>query len=201
MEIQKIYSEVNTDEKLYSVLLSEDELALFSEAIEEKKTISKSDKDAIWMAKHLQTKKGREANIEAYDQEGPRNSHKLGKQVAKATAATVAAGDVIGHLTNRKDLKKSLKIAAKNKEAAKDLAKGLAKVQGKVAVLGAGLAGCAYLGTRGLHSINKKNADRSKEVSQRHQKVADINKVASGIMTEEEFASKYGKNIKPNKKN
>ncbi len=31
MEIQKIYSEVNTDERLYSVLLSEDELALFSE--------------------------------------------------------------------------------------------------------------------------------------------------------------------------
>ena len=31
MEIQKIFSEINTDEKLYSVLMSEDELALFSE--------------------------------------------------------------------------------------------------------------------------------------------------------------------------
>ena len=31
MEIQKIFSEVNTDEKLYSVLMNEDELAFFSE--------------------------------------------------------------------------------------------------------------------------------------------------------------------------
>lgn len=31
MEIQKIFSEIDTDEKLYSVLLSEEELALFSE--------------------------------------------------------------------------------------------------------------------------------------------------------------------------
>jgi hypothetical protein len=31
MEIQKIFSEVDTNEKLYSVLMSEEELALFSE--------------------------------------------------------------------------------------------------------------------------------------------------------------------------
>ena len=31
MEIQKIFSEIDTNEKLYSVLMSEDELALFSE--------------------------------------------------------------------------------------------------------------------------------------------------------------------------
>jgi hypothetical protein len=31
MEIQKIFSEIDTDEKLYSVLMSEEELALFSE--------------------------------------------------------------------------------------------------------------------------------------------------------------------------
>jgi hypothetical protein len=35
MEIQKIFSEIDTDEKLYSVLLSEDELALFSEISDE----------------------------------------------------------------------------------------------------------------------------------------------------------------------
>lgn len=35
MEIQKIFSEIDTEEKLYSVLLSEDELALFS-ALEKK---------------------------------------------------------------------------------------------------------------------------------------------------------------------
>ena len=31
MEIQKIFSEIDTDERLYSVLMNEDELALFSE--------------------------------------------------------------------------------------------------------------------------------------------------------------------------
>ena len=31
MEIQRIYSEIDTDEKLYSVLMNEEELALFSE--------------------------------------------------------------------------------------------------------------------------------------------------------------------------
>ncbi len=41
MEIQKIFSEINTDERLYSVLLSEDELALFSELQKEKEKKSK----------------------------------------------------------------------------------------------------------------------------------------------------------------
>ena len=34
MEIQKIFSEVDTDERLYSVLLTEDEVALFSEVMD-----------------------------------------------------------------------------------------------------------------------------------------------------------------------
>ena len=41
MEIQKIFSEINTDERLYSVLLSEDELALFSELQKGKEEKSK----------------------------------------------------------------------------------------------------------------------------------------------------------------
>ena len=34
MEIQKIFSEIDTDERLYSVLMSEEELSLYSEMIE-----------------------------------------------------------------------------------------------------------------------------------------------------------------------
>ena len=36
MEIQKIFSEIDTDEKLYSVLMSEDEYSLYSEFLEER---------------------------------------------------------------------------------------------------------------------------------------------------------------------
>jgi hypothetical protein len=35
MEIQKIFSEIDTDERIYSVLMDEDELALFN-ALEKK---------------------------------------------------------------------------------------------------------------------------------------------------------------------
>lgn len=37
MKIQKIFSEINTNEKLYSVLMNEDELALFSNILEDNK--------------------------------------------------------------------------------------------------------------------------------------------------------------------
>ena len=42
MEIQKIFSEVNTDEKLYSVLMNEEELALFS-ALEKKNELEQRE--------------------------------------------------------------------------------------------------------------------------------------------------------------
>jgi hypothetical protein len=44
MEIQKIFSEIDTGEKLYSILLSEEELALFSEI---QKNFTRGEKEAI----------------------------------------------------------------------------------------------------------------------------------------------------------
>lgn len=58
MEIQKIFSEINTDEKLYSVLLSEDELALFSEIQKEFGDIKKANKA---LKKAWEMKAGKEA--------------------------------------------------------------------------------------------------------------------------------------------
>ena len=44
MEIQKIFSEIDTDERIYSVLMSEDELALFSEIQKEFGDVKKANK-------------------------------------------------------------------------------------------------------------------------------------------------------------
>lgn len=46
MQIQKIFSDINGDEKLYSVLMTEEELAMFSEEVEEEKKSSKGKKAA-----------------------------------------------------------------------------------------------------------------------------------------------------------
>ena len=43
MEIQKIFSEIDTDERLYSVLMSEEEIREFSEYLEQKEYVSKRE--------------------------------------------------------------------------------------------------------------------------------------------------------------
>lgn len=48
MEIQKIFSEINTDEKIYSVLLNEEELALFSEIQKEFNNKAQKARRAKW---------------------------------------------------------------------------------------------------------------------------------------------------------
>lgn len=49
MEIQKIYSDVNTDEKLYSVLMNEDELTLFSEIQKEFNSKAAKERNYRWL--------------------------------------------------------------------------------------------------------------------------------------------------------
>ena len=63
MEIQKIFSEIDTDEKLYSVLLSEDELTLFSEisAELEQREFGKVKQANKALKKALEMKSGKEA--------------------------------------------------------------------------------------------------------------------------------------------
>ena len=83
------------EERLYSVLMTEEELALFSEKKEEK--LKTGDKVGIWLQKHLNTKKDREAVIEALE-EG--KWHKYGKQAAKGGAVGGAiSGAIVGGMT------------------------------------------------------------------------------------------------------
>ncbi len=197
------------EEKVYSVLMTEEELRIFADAKEQfdGKKIRIGSKARIWADKHLQTKKDREAMIEAYDQEGPRNSHKLGKQSAKYAVGGAALGAAIGtgaiaasepestkEVINR--TKRVLKVAAKNKKVAKAVAKDVAKVGAVGAGLAGATAGAAYLGTRGGRLIGKGIENISEGASHNSQKIADENKVASGKMSKGEFASKYGKNVK-----
>ena len=201
------------EEKTYSVLMTEDELALFSEIQKEfgdkieGQNIRIGSKARIWADKHLQTKKDREAIIEAYDQEGPRNSHKLGKQAAKwatgGTALGLAGAGVAAAVSDPEEAKevanrvgRVLKVATKNKKVAKAVAKDAAKLGGAVGALGAGVAGGAYLGARGGHLIRKGMENISESASHQSQKWADENKVASGKMSKEAFAKKYGKNVR-----
>ena len=201
--------EKKAEEKVYSVLMTEEELRIFADAKEQfdGKKIKIGSKVRIWADKHLQTKKDREAMIEAYDQEGPRNSHKLGKQSAKYAVGGSALGAAIGvgsiaasnpestkELINR--TKRVLKVATKNKKVAKAVAKNVAKASAIGAGLTGAAAGSAYLGTRGGHLIRKGIENISEKVSHDSQKIADENKVASGKMSKEEFASKYGKKVK-----
>jgi hypothetical protein len=205
-----------TAEKKYSVLMTEEEYKMFSEMIEAQKefgdkiegqNIRIGSKARIWADKHLQTKKDREAMIEAYDQEGSRNSHKLGKQAAKwatgGAAIGLAGAGVAAAVSDPEEAKevanrvgRVLKVATKNKKVAKAVAKDAAKIGGAVGAGIAGIAGGAYLGTRGGRLIGKGIENISESASHQAQKTADENKVASGKMSKEDFAKKYGKNVR-----
>jgi hypothetical protein len=70
MEIQKIFSEIDTEEKLYSVLMDEDELALFSEIsaeLEQREFNSKAQK-ARRLANTI--KNAAESGVKKYKSEG-----------------------------------------------------------------------------------------------------------------------------------
>lgn len=55
MEIQKIFSEIDTDERLYSVLLSDDELALFSEIQKEFNSKAAKERNNKWRHSQVQS--------------------------------------------------------------------------------------------------------------------------------------------------
>ena len=167
--VSEILTEDEYLERLYSE--TEAEQVEFSEKKKEKKEpkLTVGDKVGIWSAKHLQTKKDREAMIEAYDRDKG-DFHKLGKQTAKyAGAGGAVAGGVLGYM-----------------------AKGNKKAAAAGAAIGAaGYGGSAYLGTRLGGAGNKALRKISTDVDQRSQRVADRNKVAAGKMTKEEYAKKH----------
>ena len=178
MEITKIFSNVeDPEENLYSVLMSEDEVALYSEMIEElqmysdkedKPKLKTGDKIGIWAQKHLNTKKDREAVIEGY---GEGKWHKFGKRAAiyaGAGGATVG-GIVGGHL-----------------RGAKGAALG-------AALAGAGSAAAGYAGARSSGALRNTMAKHSGSVSDENKRIADRARVANGDMTKEQYAKKHNK--------
>ena len=169
MEIMKVFSSYDdygyVDERLYSVLMTEEELALFSEKKEEK--LKTGDKVGIWIQKHLNTKKDREAVIEALE-EG--KWHKYGKQAAKGGAVGGAIGGAI--------------IGGIMKGGAKGAAVGSA--------LGSAIgASGAYLGSRVGGALRNLKAKHSRSTSEENKRIADRARVASGLMSKEEYIKRH----------
>ena len=178
MEIMKIFSSYDDygyeDERLYSVLMSEDEVALYSEMIEELQMYSDKKKDEpklktgdkidIWVQKHLNTKKDREAMIEAY---GEGKWHKMGKRSAIYGGAGGAIGGGLTH-------------------GARGAALG-------AAIGGAAGAAGGYAGARLGGALRNTMAKHSGEVSDENKRIADRARVANGDMTKEQYAKKHNK--------
>ena len=178
MEIMKIFSSYDDygyeDERLYSVLMSEDEVALYSEMIEELQMYSDKKKDEpklktgdkidIWAEKYLNTKKDREAMIEAY---GEGKWHKMGKRSAIYGGAGGAIGGGLIH-------------------GAKGAALG-------AAIGGAAGASGGYAGARIGGALRNTMAKHSGKVSDENKRIADRARVANGDMTKEQYAKKHNK--------
>ena len=168
MEIMKVFSSYdnygNEEERLYSVLMTEEELALFSEKKEEK--LKTGDKVGIWLQKHLNTKKDREAVIEALE-EG--KWHKYGKQAAKGGAVGGAIGGaIVGGMTRG--------------------AKGAAIGSALGSAIG---ASGAYLGSRAGGALRNRKAKHSRTTSEENKRIADRARVASGLMSKEEYLKRH----------
>lgn len=227
---RKVFStyvdEVSGEEKMFSTTEYIDEESyvesLYSEAEEKEfaekeksthKKIRGGSNARIWMDKKLQTKKDREAMIEAYDQEGDRNSHKLGKQVAKKTAILGGAlGGAAAYSALKKGEKKAgrgaaeaLKAMGANNKVVKAALKNPKTATAALVAGGVGINAVThgvpgYAITRAGRAIGKKVEDLSETASHDSQKTADENKVAAGKMSRDEFAQKYGRNIKPSQR-
>lgn len=166
----KKYKDKKKDEKAKKAALKG-----FSE-----KEIKKSDKIAIWAAKNLNTKKGRDAVIKAYDKDS-QDFKPMAKRNAKVTGTTGALISIPGGVIIGKQLG----------------GKKGAAIGGAIGAANAGaMAGLEYGATRFSGATNKELRKKSKKIDKNSQKTADISKVADGRMSKEEFAEKYGKEKK-----
>lgn len=110
MEIQKIFSEIDTEEKLYSVLMSEEELVLFSEIQKEFGDIKKANKA---LKKALEMKAGKEAFMKHareyhWDQQGIENGLKNQRDIIRRGRESLS--NVVKKKGNIKDNYKTLDI-------------------------------------------------------------------------------------------
>ena len=167
MEIQKIFSEVDTQEKLYSVLMTEDEMVLFSEA-NKKKKMKSLDKANLWMYKHKgkHLRKLDRDNIN-FGQDKEATKREL-LRAGALTALSPAAGAGIGAALG---------------------GKGGAEAG---AIIGTGVGSGIALGTAAGYGI-KKALLNNKIYRKSWEKQSDLIDVAENKMSEEEFINKWGK--------
>lgn len=173
---------MNIEERLYSVTMTEEELKLFSEFLNEVYSLEErnfsenkdenkipiNDRVNIALDKALLTRRERDAIIEAYDRDSQKG-HKLSAHAAKRAA--IGTG-VVGA---------SLAAASRNPKLLIPTAAG-------AAIAGVSTYAVGRLG----HAINKKSRKISSDMEFRSQREADRAKVANGEMSREEFAQIYG---------
>ena len=192
MEIQKIFSEVDTDEKLYSVLLSEEELALFSEI--QKEFNSKADDkrlDNEEIARLKFAKKEMKYQKNPKDAEEMREYYTTGRRtkygIAKNAAKMGGYGALIGTAIkmNRNAVNAAFESSAK--EAGKVLIKGTPKA---AAIGGAVGLASGY----GLQKAAQKYVKgKLKKDPKAFEKERDAIDVATGEMSLSKYRKKHGK--------
>lgn len=178
MIIQKVFSNIEEEsEKLYSILLSEDEVALFSEF--QKEFNSKSQPKE---KKETKLKFGDRLSIRGY-----KNRSQDYRDEARETWKTGKMG---------KQQRKGLVAGFVGVNAAKSLGKSIEnKVTPTQAILGAGISagigdGEGYLISKGLDHYR---TNKLKKNPKAYEKDIDRINVAEGKMSKEDFAKKYYK--------
>ena len=136
------------------------------------------------MSKNLLSKRDREANIKAYDRD-TKDFRDAAERVALGTGIGSGMGSaILGTLKYRSLVKSGWPIY--KKRAAISIANN--------ALLNGGLgATVGYLATKAKGSKVNKKRSKSEDADKKYQKVADVNRVASGKMSKEDFIEKYGK--------
>ena len=175
MEIQKVFSNIeDPEENLYSVLISEEELSLFSE----------------FQKEFTQPKEKKETKLKFGDRliiRGYKNRGQDYRDEARETWKTGKMG---------KQQRKGLVAGFTGMEAARSLGKSIEnKSTPTQAILGAGIsagigAGEGYLISKGLDHYR---TNKLKKNPKAYEKDIDRINVAEGKMSKEDFAKKYYK--------
>lgn len=178
MLVEKIFSEINGEEKLYSVKMNKDEMSLFSEfqkefnsksqPKEKKETkVKLGDRLNIYGYKKFNTQKGRDEARETW------KTGKIGKQQRKGIVAGFTG------VGAAQSIRKSIENKATPTQA----------------ILGAGIsagigAGEGYLISKGFDHYR---TNKLKKNPKAYEKDIDRINVAEGKMSKENFAKKYYK--------
>ena len=175
MEIQKIFSNVeDPEENLYSVLMSEEELSLFSE----------------FQKEFTQPKEKKETKLKFGDRLSIRGYKNRGQDYRDEARETWKTGKM------GKQQRKGMVAGFVGVNAAKSLGKSIEnKATPTQAILGAGIsagigAGEGYLISKGLDHYR---TNKLKKNPKAYEKDIDRINVAEGKMSKEDFAKKYYK--------